>query len=92
MIQNHNDITISTCIHISSQRKDYMEKYIEGNKAAWEEAFDMRDASWGADITEKIQKEDYLRKVMKNLILTIGRNVIFPILSMNELEIQGCTI
>ena len=36
-----------------------MEKYIEGNKAAWEEAFDMRDASWGADITEKIQKEDY---------------------------------
>ncbi|MCR5740476.1 MAG: hypothetical protein K6G43_11735 [Lachnospiraceae bacterium] len=36
-----------------------MEKYIEGNKAAWEEAFDMRDASWGADITGKIQKEDY---------------------------------
>ena len=36
-----------------------MEKYIEGNKAAWEEAFDMRDASWGADITERIQKEDY---------------------------------
>ena len=36
-----------------------MEKYIEGNKAAWEEAFDNRDASWGADITEKIQKEDY---------------------------------
>ena len=36
-----------------------MEKYIEGNKAAWEEAFDYRDASWGADITERIQKEDY---------------------------------
>ena len=36
-----------------------MEKYIEGNKAAWEEAFDNRDASWGADITERIQKEDY---------------------------------
>ena len=36
-----------------------MEKYIEGNKAAWEEAFDKRDASWGADITERIQKEDY---------------------------------
>jgi SAM-dependent methyltransferase len=36
-----------------------MEKYIEGNKAAWEEAFENRDASWGADITERIQKEDY---------------------------------
>ena len=36
-----------------------MEKYIEGNKEAWEEAFDKRDASWGADITERIQKEDY---------------------------------
>ena len=36
-----------------------MEKYIEGNKAAWEEAFDKRDASWGADITERVQKEDY---------------------------------
>ena len=37
-----------------------MEKYIEGNKAAWEEAFDNRDASWGADIVEKIQKEEYV--------------------------------
>ena len=36
-----------------------MEKYIEGNKAAWEEAFDKRDASWGADITERISQEDY---------------------------------
>lgn len=36
-----------------------MEKYIEGNKAAWEEAFDNRDVSWGADITERIQKENY---------------------------------
>ena len=36
-----------------------MEKYIEGNKAAWEEAFDQRHASWGADITERIQREDY---------------------------------
>ena len=36
-----------------------MEKYIEGNKAAWEEAFDNRDASWGADITERIKNEDY---------------------------------
>ena len=36
-----------------------MDQYIEGNKAAWEEAFDKRDASWGADITERIQKEDY---------------------------------
>ena len=36
-----------------------MEKYIEGNKAAWEEAFDNREASWGADIAERIRKEDY---------------------------------
>ena len=36
-----------------------MEEYIEGNKAAWEEAFDKRDASWGADIVERINKEDY---------------------------------
>ena len=35
-----------------------MEKYIEGNKAAWEEAFDNRDASWGADITERIRSEE----------------------------------
>ena len=36
-----------------------MEKYIEGNKAAWEEAFENRTASWGADITERVRKEDY---------------------------------
>ena len=36
-----------------------MDNYIEGNKAAWEEAFENRDASWGADITERIQTEDY---------------------------------
>ena len=36
-----------------------MDQYIEGNKAAWEEAFENRDASWGADITERIQQEDY---------------------------------
>ena len=36
-----------------------MKKYIEGNKAAWEEAFENRAESWGADITWRIQKEDY---------------------------------
>ena len=36
-----------------------MEKYIEGNKAAWEEAFDNRASSWGADITDRVRKEDY---------------------------------
>ena len=36
-----------------------MEKYIEGNKAAWEEAFENRDASWGADIPERIRTEEY---------------------------------
>ena len=50
-----------------------MDEYIEGNKAAWEEAFDKRDASWGADICERIQKEDYpffneeTKKVLKKL-------------------------
>ena len=36
-----------------------MDNYIEGNKAAWEEAFDKRDASWGADIAERISNEEY---------------------------------
>lgn len=36
-----------------------MEKYIEGNKAAWEEAFDNRDSFWGADIVERISTEEY---------------------------------
>ena len=36
-----------------------MEKYIAGNKAAWEEAFENRDASWGADIVERVRTEDY---------------------------------
>ena len=50
-----------------------MEKYIEGNKAAWEEAFENRDALWGADITERIQKEEYpffnseMQSVLKQL-------------------------
>lgn len=36
-----------------------MENYIKGNKEAWEEAFDMRQASWGADIVERVQGEEY---------------------------------
>ena len=36
-----------------------MEKYIEGNKEAWEEAFENRDASWGADISERVRTEEY---------------------------------
>ena len=50
-----------------------MEKYIEGNKEAWEEAFDQRDASWGADITDRVRKEDYpffndeMKEVLKRL-------------------------
>ena len=52
----------------------YMDKYIEGNKAAWEEAFDNRDASWGADITERIQKEDYpfFNEETKNVLKQIS--------------------
>ena len=36
-----------------------MDNYIKGNKAAWEEAFDNRDAFWGSDITERVLNEDY---------------------------------
>ncbi|WP_035779176.1 class I SAM-dependent methyltransferase [Butyrivibrio sp. MC2013] len=36
-----------------------MENYIQGNKEAWEEAFDNRAESWGVDITERIPKEEY---------------------------------
>ncbi|MDD3920884.1 MAG: class I SAM-dependent methyltransferase [Eubacteriales bacterium] len=36
-----------------------MDRYIQGNKEAWEEAFDMRQASWGADITERVRNEAY---------------------------------
>lgn len=47
-----------------------MEKYIEGNKAAWEEAFDNRASSWGADITERVRNEDYpfFYEEMKNVL------------------------
>ena len=54
-----------------------MEKYIEGNKAAWEEAFDNRTDSWGADIPERIRNEEYpffneeTRSVLKQ-IRTVG--------------------
>lgn len=50
-----------------------MEQYIKGNKEAWEEAFDQRDASWGADITDRVREEDYpffndeLKEVLKRL-------------------------
>ena len=50
-----------------------MEGYIEENKAAWEEAFDNRDASWGADITERIKNEEYpffyeeMKEMLKDL-------------------------
>ena len=48
-----------------------MDDYIAGNKAAWEEAFDNRDASWGADITERIRKEHRLRS--NQVINNFGR-------------------
>ena len=50
-----------------------MEKYIEGNKAAWEEAFENRAASWGADITDRVKNEEYpffyeeMKTVLKQL-------------------------
>lgn len=49
-----------------------MEQYIAGNKEAWEEAFENRDAAWGADIADRIQREDYpffnedTAKILKN--------------------------
>lgn len=36
-----------------------MEDYIKGNKEAWEEAFRMRQASWGADIAQRVTNESY---------------------------------
>ena len=36
-----------------------MEQYIKGNKEAWEEAFENRDASWGANVAEEIQEKEY---------------------------------
>ena len=36
-----------------------MENYILGNKEAWEEAFEMRTESWGADIISRIEREEY---------------------------------
>ncbi len=36
-----------------------MEKYIEGNKAAWEEAFANRSESWCANIVENIKNQSY---------------------------------
>lgn len=36
-----------------------MDDYIKGNKAAWEEAFDRRDAKWGADIVSRVGREPY---------------------------------
>ena len=52
-----------------------MDKYIEGNKAAWEEAFENRAPSWGADIADRIEAEEYpffneeMKTVLKNLDL-----------------------
>ena len=50
-----------------------MENYIKGNKEAWEEAFDQRDASWGTDIVERISNEDYpfFNEDTKNVLKTI---------------------
>ena len=53
-----------------------MEKYIEGNKAAWEEAFDNRDESWGADIADRVTNEDYpfFNEDMKRVLKGIDTN------------------
>ena len=50
-----------------------MDKYIEGNKEAWEEAFDKRDESWGADIIERISTEElaFFNEETKAVLKTI---------------------
>ena len=50
-----------------------MEEYIKGNKAAWEEAFNLRDAAWGTDIVEKVRNTDYafLNQDMENVLRRI---------------------
>lgn len=62
-----------------------MDKYIEGNKAAWEEAFDKRDESWGADITERIGNEDYafFNDETKALLKTILSSLLYRQVNCN---------
>ena len=61
------------CMIRDGSNGDSMDKYIEGNKAAWEEAFDNRDAAWGTDITDRVRNEDYpffnedTKRVLKKL-------------------------
>ncbi len=38
---------------------DHPEDYIQGNKAAWEEAFERRSPQWGADIVQRIKTERF---------------------------------
>jgi SAM-dependent methyltransferase len=45
-------------------QKEYRDKgivmdYIAANKEAWEEAFDKKEASWGQDIVQRINEEEY---------------------------------
>lgn len=50
-----------------------MEKYIEGNKDAWEEAFDKRDPLWGADIVERVRTQNYpfFHEDMKKALMSL---------------------
>ncbi len=38
---------------------DHPEHYIQGNKAAWEEAFDQRSPDWGANVLPRLRDERY---------------------------------
>jgi hypothetical protein len=38
---------------------DVAENYIQGNKAAWEEAFEQRSPEWGADVLARLRDERY---------------------------------
>ena len=63
----------SDCSVITSYSIHYTKLY-DNNKAAWEEAFDNRDPSWGSDIIVKIKNEEYpfLEKEMVEVIKKIG--------------------
>ena len=46
-------------LRLRREEKGIIMNYIDANKAAWEEAFDNKDESWGVDIVDRITNEEY---------------------------------
>ncbi len=53
---------------------DHPEDYIQGNKEAWEEAFDRRSPDWGADIIQRVRTEKlpFLRRELMAELEQLG--------------------